>query len=330
MTNFLSLPPELREQIYLALLVEPSNDANRIMLTLDKNGQSIWDRITEISPDDDELDTDIQSVLTQSSIKHMDYSNLWSLARVNKLLYEETIPIIYDNACLEYTFGDSCSVSQSPVLLQAFVDKLPAATCALYHQLTIVNGKDLSAKTVSSIVDIINTKLPNLVSLEIRAIDPRIEALINGEAPEFVTEHIQLMAAARPLARLASSPRISLKTRLCFYLDHDYSDPDPDTHLIMLVLRVLMENEVVPKLLDIKRWRRQARSNHAMICEEGGYVQLTSALRSTMIEEMEPEDVEEIDDMEAKLMDHQALVKQIAECKHWRMTMDGKLRDLLP
>lgn len=173
MANFLILPPELREQIYLELLVDPSSDANRIMLTLDKNGQSVWDRITEISPDEDELDTDIQPALTQSSIKHMDYSNLWSLARVNRLLYRETVPIIYANACLEYTFGDSCSVSQSPDLFRTFVNKLPAATCALYRQLTIVNGKDLSAKAMSSIVDIINTKLPNLVSLEIRAIDPR-------------------------------------------------------------------------------------------------------------------------------------------------------------
>ncbi|KAH0026775.1 hypothetical protein KCU78_g4244, partial [Aureobasidium melanogenum] len=110
----------------------------------------------------------------------------------------------------------------------------------------------------------------------------------------------------------------------------DYSYPDEDTHLIIVVLRVLMENEVVPTLLNIKRWRRQAQSNHAVICEEGGYVQLTSALRSTMIEEMEPGGVEEIDDMEARLMDHQALVKKIVECKRWRMIMDGKVRDLLP
>ncbi|KAH0382656.1 hypothetical protein KCU92_g6096, partial [Aureobasidium melanogenum] len=323
MTNFLSLPPELREQIYLALLVEPSNDANRIMLTLDKNGQSIWDRITEISPDDDELDTEIQPVLTQSSIKHMDYSNLWSLARVNKLLYEEIIPIIYGDACLEYTFGDSCSVSQSPVLLQAFVDKLPAATCALYRQLTIVNGKDLSAKAMTSIVDIINTKLPNLVSLEIRAIDPRIEALINGEPPQFIRESINMMAAARPLARLTSSPEITLKPRVSFYLECDYPADDQDIKVLMAIMQSLVEGEAVPTLLAIRPWRRQAQEVHAMNCKEGNYLQLTSVVRSQMTENMETESVELIQDMEAELVKHQEVLKRIARCKRWRATMDG-------
>ncbi|KAH0164664.1 hypothetical protein KCU67_g5044, partial [Aureobasidium melanogenum] len=323
MTNFLSLPPELREQIYLALLVEPSNDANRIMLTLDKNGQSIWDRITEISPDDDELDTDIQPVLTQSSIKHMDYSNLWSLSRVNKLLYEETVPIIYGNACLEYTFGDSCSVGQSPVLLQSFVDKLPAATCALYRQLTIVNGKDLSAKAMTSIVDIINTKLLNLVSLDIRAIDPRIEALINGEPPQFIRESINMMAAARPLARLTSSPEITLKPRVSFYLECDYPADDQDIKVLMAIMQSLVEGEAVPTLLAIRSWRRQAQEVHAMNCEEGNYLQLTSVVRSQMTENMETESVELIQDMEAELVKHQEVLEQIGRCKRWRATMDG-------
>ncbi|KAG9858923.1 hypothetical protein KCU98_g356, partial [Aureobasidium melanogenum] len=323
MTNFLSLPPELREQIYLELLVDPSSDANRIMLTLDKNGQSVWDRITEISPDEDEFDTDIQPALTQSSIKHMDYSNIWSLARVNRLLYKETVPIIYGNACLEYTFGDSCSVSQSPVLLQTFVDKLPAATCALYHQLTVVNGKDLSAKAMSSNVDIINTKLPNLVSLEIRAIDPRIEALINGEAPQFIRESIDMMAAARPLARLTSSPTITLKPRVSFYLECDYPANDQDIKVLMAIMQSLVEGEAVPTLLDIRSWRRQAQEVHAMNCEEGNYLQLTCVVRSQMIENMETKSAEQVEEMEAELGKHQEVLKRIARCRRWRATMDG-------
>ncbi|KAH0361422.1 hypothetical protein KCU65_g8723, partial [Aureobasidium melanogenum] len=323
MTNFLSLPPELREQIYFGLLVHPLSDANRVMLTLNKDGQPVWDRITEISPDDDEFDTGIQPTLTQSSIKHMDYSNLWSLARVNRLLYRETVPIIYANACLEYTFGDSCSISQSPSLLRAFVDKLPSATCALYRQLTIVNGKDLSAKVMGSIVDIINTELPNLDSLEIRAIDPRIEALINGEAPQFISECIDMMAAARPLGHLTSSPRITLKPRVSFYLECDYPTDDPNVKELMAVMQSLVEVEAVFALLGIRSWRRQAQEIHAMYCEEGSYLQLTSLVRSQTYENIETKSVDQIEDMEAELMEYQEVLKQIARCKRWVTTLDG-------
>ncbi|CAD0085685.1 unnamed protein product [Aureobasidium mustum] len=323
MTNFLSLPPELREQIYLELLVDSSKNQDRIMLTLDKDGHFVWNRITQLSPPDDELITDDQPAPTPSSIKHLDYSNLWSLARVNSLLYAEATPIMYANANLEYTFGDSCFVDGNSVLLQTFLNKLRPATCALYRQMTIVNGKNLSAKAMRFIVNILNSKLPCVMSLSLRAIDPHTEVWLNNESPEWLKEHMQLMAAARPLSCLTSSPKISLKTRLCFCLDYNYFDPDPETQLIMLILRGLMETEV---------WRRQAQNDHAMNCEEGHYLQLTYALRSTMTEttndETTTEDVEEIDDIEARLMEHQASMKQIEECKHWRMTMDGKLREM--
>lgn len=326
MTNFLSLPPELREQVYLELLVDPSQDMNRIMLTLNNDGHSVWDRVTEIDPDD-EFDTDdIQPTLTQSSIKHLDYNNLWSLARANSLLYREITPLIYANACLEYTFGDACSATQSPGLLQTFIENLPAASCAFYRQLTIVNGKGLSAKAMKAIVDIINTNLPNLVSLEVRAIDPRFEAAINGEAPQFVREAMEMMAAARPLTLLNSSPAISLKPRVSFYLECDWPTNDPDVSLIMAVMQALMQGEVVPTLLGIRSWRRQAQRTHAMNCQEGDYLQLTSVLRSETVEDMDLQDMEKIGDMEGRLDDHQAVLEQIDRREHWRKILESCMR----
>ncbi|KAG9588333.1 hypothetical protein KCU77_g8172, partial [Aureobasidium melanogenum] len=152
---------------------------------------------------------------------------------------------------------------------------------------------------------------------------PRIEALINGEPPQFIRESIDMMAAARPLARLTSSPNITLKPRVSFYLECDYPTDDQDAKVLMAVMQSLVEGEAVPTLLSIKTWRRQAQEIHAMNCVEGNYLQLTSVVRSQMAENMETKVVEQVDDMEAELVKHQEVLKRIARCRRWRATMDG-------
>ncbi|CAD0082245.1 unnamed protein product [Aureobasidium vineae] len=331
MANFLDLPPEIRAKIYNALLVDPINDRDKIMFTLDKDGQQNWDRVTELLPPDDESTTEALPKPVKSSVKHLDYSDLWSLARASRLVYAEATPIVYANARLEYTFGERPDVIRGPTLLHEFLDKLPSASCALYRHLAIVNnnyasGESLSAKDMNILVDLINSKLPNLSSLEIRAIDPEIETCSNDEDTGFVQDALRIITAARPVARLASCPKVSLKPRLSFYLA-DSITYDPEITLIMTVLETLMAMEVVPTLVDIRDWRRQAQIHYATTCQQGDCLQLTSGMRSRMIGYQQTACEEEGDDMEAKLISHGEVLKRIENCKHWRMILNGQLRN---
>ncbi|KAG9685705.1 hypothetical protein KCU95_g12159, partial [Aureobasidium melanogenum] len=329
MANFSDIPPEIKVLIYHALLADPLRDGDRIMFTMNQDSQPNWDRTTELHPPEDELVTDVKPAPVKSSIKHLDYSNLWSLATTSKLLYTEAKPIIYANACLEYTFGDSFGAYESPTLLHTFLEKLPLASCALLHHLTIINnrttaGKALTARDMKTIVDLLNDRLPNLVSLDIRAIDPMTEPWVDETPPEFVRDHLQIMAAARPVALLASGPRVTLKPRVCFYLEPEKGTFDPDITLVLRLLRGLMVQHVMPTLIDITKWRRQARQHHEVFCQQGTYLETTSIMRSDAGGATEPATVS---DMETALADREQVMKQIEDCKHWRVLFDRVSRE---
>ncbi|CAD0106596.1 unnamed protein product [Aureobasidium uvarum] len=239
-------------------------------------------------PPDDERTTDTIPEPLQSSIKHLDYSDLLSLARASRLIYAEATPVIYANAHLEYTFGERHDIMRGPTLLHEFLEKLSSASSALYHHLTIINnnnhapGRSLSAKDMNILVDLINSKLPNLSSLEIRSIDPELDTCSNDEDIGFVQDALRIIAAARPVARLASCPKVSLEPRLSFYLADDITY-DEEITLIMTVPEALIVTEVVPTLVGIKGWRRQAQSHYATTRQQGDYLKLTSVLRSKMV-----------------------------------------------
>lgn len=319
--------------MYHALLADPLEDGDQIMFTLDEDGRSNWDRTTELPPPEEELVAAVRPAPIKSSVKQLDYSDLWSLATTSKLLYTEATPVIYANTCLKYTVGDSLCVNQDPTLLHSFLAKLPAPSWALCRHLTIINnqnadGKALSAKDMNTIVDLLNLRLPNLVSLEIRAIDPMTEPWIDDNPPEFVQDHLQIMAAARPVARLASGPKVTLKSRVCFYLEPDRVTFDPDITFVLKLMKGLMVQHVTPTLVDIKNWRRQAREYHALSCQGGGYLQLTSIMRSEVVEDTQLATATDIDDVEAVLVKRDKALGRIEECKHWRMLFDGCLRKI--
>ena len=203
----------------------------------------------------------------------------------------------------------------------------------MYRHLAIINnetvaGKSLSTKDMNIIVALLNSKLLNLATLEIRAIDPMTEPWIEDQPPEFVRDHLRIIAASRPVARLISKPKVTLKSRVCFYLEPDAVTFDPDITLVMRLMKGLMVQQVMPTLIDIKEWRRQAREHHAMACQQGGYLQLTSIVRSDVGESTETATVAEMDGVEAELVDREKALTQIEECKHWRMTFDGCLREI--
>ncbi|KAK6005710.1 hypothetical protein QM012_007352 [Aureobasidium pullulans] len=329
MASFCDLPPEVRELIYHALIVDPLRDGDRIMFTLDQDGESNWNRTTELPPPEDELVADGKPASIESCVKHLNNTELWSLAKISKLLYTEATPIIYANTNVEYTFGDSFGINDSLTLLHTFLGKLPPASCVLIRHLTIINnksgaGKFLSAKDMNIIVKLLNRKLPNLSSLQIRANDPMTEPWIDGNVPQFVIEFLSIMAAARPVARLVSRPTVTLKPRICFFLELDTFVFDPKITMSMRIMQGLMLREVMPTLIAITDWRQQAREYHAMACQQDDYLQLTSVIRPGVGGDLQTATVAEIGNMKARLTNREKVMKQIADCKHWNMIL-GRL-----
>jgi hypothetical protein len=242
MASFLDLPPETRQPIYTALLVDPIRDKSRRVCTMDALGNCSWSRVVGPIPIVDETATDNPHII--SSVSHVDYSDLWSLARANKLLYVEVTPIMYSHAQLEYTSGDNSSTHANQTVLHTYLEKLSPTTSTLYHNLTIIECSP-STRNTKLLVDLINLRLPNLISLSIQAIDPATEGWPEDEISDLLLGALEITEAARPVARLVSRPVLSTKPRVFFYLRHEPFMSDPvNSFLAYLLTGVKVVNDV--------------------------------------------------------------------------------------
>ncbi|CAD0082373.1 unnamed protein product [Aureobasidium vineae] len=97
----------------------------------------------------------------------------------------------------------------------------------------------------------------------------------------------------------------------------------------MTQLWEISQDEIVPSLLYIKDWRCEAQTYHAMACQQGDYLQLTSAIRSISAETTETEVVEDLDSMENGLNEYQRVFSLIQESKDIRMEMERTPRKYL-
>jgi len=312
MAKYLDLPPEIRQLIYNALLVNPKNNKSRIVYTSsDGSGSSNWSRTLGSPAPSDESAVDGSPTPIKSSISQIGHADLWSLARANKLLYAEVTPIMYSHAQLKYTSGDLSDAHTNSTLLHNYLEKLSPTTSRLYRTLTIVCGH-LSGKDMRLIVDLINLRLPKLRLLSIRAINPAIEGWPRMSFPALTKGAYQIMAAARPVARLTSRPVLSIKPRYRFYLKHEPYKNDPD-YWFTSHLRWSMMLGSPHSLMRIGDWRREIQNYHETAWQHGDYLLLTSFLRSTLAEAAETDDARTLDEMESKLANHQEVLSRIKE-----------------
>ncbi|THY22629.1 hypothetical protein D6D01_06247 [Aureobasidium pullulans] len=315
MASFTDLPPEVRVYVYHCLIVDPIRDKLRVVLTLKKDGKIVYSRTTEPSAPDEPVSTDIPPTPLETSVSHVDYVDLLSLATTNKTLYQEATPIMYKHCDLKFTFGDFISMATSPTLLHTFLNKFEPANFALFDRLTVVDGsRNMSAKDVKGVVDLANSKLPNLKFFSIESINPALEAWVDGESPSFVQDYLRLIVASRPVACLASGPVISIKPRLLFYFESGITSDDPDTHVGMTFMRCMIL-ALTPDITAHKYWRRAFQIYHATAYEDGDYLQLTSALRSES--GMSEDTAEGLSDMEANLIKYQKILtraKHFSDC----------------
>lgn len=116
--GFLSLATELRQPIYDALLIDSIKTQSRRVYTLDESGTFTWSRIEGPLPTDEEPAVGSRGAYIKSSIVYLDFSDLWSLAKANRLFYLEVTPTIYSHAQLEFISGATDVIHPNPTLLR--------------------------------------------------------------------------------------------------------------------------------------------------------------------------------------------------------------------
>jgi hypothetical protein len=311
--SFLDLPPEIRQSIYDLLLIDPIRDNNRLVCTSDRLDRLSWSRMTGLLPI---RQIERSGRVVSPSVSHIDYSDLWSLASTNKLLFVEASPTMCMHAQLEYTFGDFPHTRREPTLLHKYLGKISPTTSSLYRNLTIINGC-LLVKETRTFVDVINLRLPNLLSLSIESVSPESEGWPEPDFEDLLRDALEIATAARPVAHLTSRPVLSIKPRLSFYLKHEPFRHHRD-YQFFKDFRWPMSLGSTKPLTEIKDWRRQAQNYHTNACQRGDYLLLTRSLRSTLNAAVETHSVEEINDTEDKLANHQKISSQIMKCKAFR------------
>jgi hypothetical protein len=321
---------KIRQSIYDLLLVDPIRDGSRLVCTVDGLREPSWSRTAEHLLTKRKHITDEQPATPlRSSASHIDYNDLWSLACTTKLLYLEATPTMYMHAQLEYTSGHTPRTYKDPTLFHTYLNKLSSTTRTLYRNLTISYGREcLSAKDMNVIVDLINLKLSNLLSLNIQAVNPAIEAWPKLQWHSLLQNHLQTIAAARPVARLTSRPLISIKPRARLYIELDFPKNTRYFRCLSLCKWSILLS-ATRTVTGIRKWRREAQDYHAIAYQRGDCLLLTSCLRSTLAEATETDAVEEVSDPEDGLAKHQKVLSRIEEHETIRLRQTNDLRKLL-
>ncbi|KAH0044786.1 SGT1-domain-containing protein, partial [Aureobasidium melanogenum] len=174
MARLIDLPPEVRLKIYRLLLADPIRDGLRVILTFDLlDNKTTWGRTrcaqTEQPHREGHSAEPCCVDVSPSILHHLDFTDLWSLARASKMVYVEATQITYNNADLVYSLGDLISRVSTPGHIAAFVpfncyfEQYSPTKMAMLHSLVIQDKfETMSARDMKSVVDIVNSCLPNL------------------------------------------------------------------------------------------------------------------------------------------------------------------------
>ncbi|KAG9669599.1 hypothetical protein KCU99_g6749, partial [Aureobasidium melanogenum] len=175
MARLTELPPEVRLKIYDLLLVDPIRDGLRITMTFDPldNNKMAWGRAscaqTEQPHKEGHSAEPCCVDVPPCTLHHLDFTDLWSLARTSRILYVEATPTIYSNADLVYSSDkltsdpsmQGCLLAFAP--LSRYFEEHSLTTKAMLDSLVIREKfATMSARDMKLVVDIVNFHLPNL------------------------------------------------------------------------------------------------------------------------------------------------------------------------
>jgi hypothetical protein len=284
MPGLLDLPPEIRTEIYRLLLVDPIREGRRITLTLDSldNNKQIWGRAScteaDLAHEKGHSAHACSVEVLSSTLHHLDFTDLMSLARVNQTLYAEASQTIYNRADLTLSFQQlPCAARSTPAftLLSKYLERHCTTNCVMLCSLVIQDKfAALSPRDARAIVELVNTRLPNLSALgyHIGAITPvtRPDLL-----PSFLRNYRRAIEAIQPLVDLRASVRTTF----------DLPVPAELSSTISYVALCQMSKHIVEVALKIVRQVREARrlmrGYHEKALDRGCYLRATLALRSS-------------------------------------------------
>lgn len=282
------LPPEIRLNIYQLLLVDPIRDGLRITLTLDSlnNYKMTWGRArctqTEQPHKEGHSAGPCCVDVPPLTIHHLDFTDLWSLARASRMLYAEASKIIYNNADLTYAFGElpplakSLRSSSASAPLNHYLEQHSPTTRAMLYTLVIHStSAAMSPREMKAVVDIVNTHLPNL-----RVFGYHVSANTAGSFMERVRNSCREICRTpkdiQPLAHLKTDIRLFLELPDPVWL----ASIEPTLYEGLCSVRQLLSGYAMETITQRVRGRRVAKDFHGLAQTRGVYLHITSALRS--------------------------------------------------
>lgn len=304
MARMTDLPPEVRLKIYELLLVDSIRDGLRITMTFDPFDD---DKITcgrarcaqTEQPHKKGHCADPCCVdVPPYTLHHLDFTDLWSLSRANKKFYVEASETIYNNADLTYLCGallpvtkalkrnsvakslcryyKSLEVDQASKSLSRYLKQHSAATCSMLHSLIISDASTtMTSQGMKSIVDLINTRLPNL-----RILRYHVDASKAPSLQDFLQSSCLTLAhttkVVQPFARL----RFGIATFLEVSIPEEPASAASHWYHSLCEVRERLVIYADNILTPLGHFRRGIRARHESALQRGEYLYVTSAVRS--------------------------------------------------
>lgn len=312
MVRLTDLPPEVRLKIYKLLLVDPIRDGLRITMTFNPilDNKIIWDRArcaqTEQPHKEGHSADPCCLDVPPFTVHHLDFTDLWSLARASKKLYVEASETIYNNADLTYTSGKLLPVAKSLnstpgfkslsryleslelnfafKCLSRYLEQHSAATCSMLHSLVINDvSTAMTARDMKSIVDLVNARLTGLRVLGYQVgvdIGTSLNDLLKGSSSSIAHTVITIQPFARLRPEIRTFLEVPIPAKLASVLPQVY-DSLCDLRERLLVYAAM----VISPMSEV---RRAANDRHELTLHRGDYLSLTLALRSMSVVKAQP------------------------------------------
>ncbi|KAG9568028.1 hypothetical protein KCU71_g3332, partial [Aureobasidium melanogenum] len=310
MARLTDLPPEVRLKIYKLLLVDPIRDGLRITMTSDPlDNKMTWGRArcaqTEQPHKEGHSAEPCCVDVPPFTVHHLDFTNLWSLARARKKFYVKTSETIYNNADLTYSSGKLLPVTKSlesnhafkslsralkPLeldfaskCLNRYLEQHSAVTRSMLHSLIINDSSTtLTPQDMKSIVDLINARLPSLRVLGYQvstntgsSLNDLMQSSSSSIAHTTIT--IQPFACLRPEIRTFIEVPISAKLEAAL----------PQLYHSLCEFRERLSIYATEVIRQMARVRRAVNDRHELTLHRGEYLCLTSAPRTMSVVEVQ-------------------------------------------
>ncbi|KAG9526722.1 hypothetical protein KCV07_g319, partial [Aureobasidium melanogenum] len=294
MARLTDLPPEIKLHIYQLLLVDPIRDGLRLALTFDPldNKKKTWSRArcaqTEQPHNAGHSAGSCCVDVPPFTLHHLDFTDLWSLARTNKMFYLEASTTIYNNADLAYSSGklppDAESLKSTAAFnpLSCFLEQHSPTTRSMLNSL-VINDKPgaMTPRDMKFIVDLVNIGLPNL-----RVLGYQVGASTATSPNDLIRNSYfsvtRIVKVTQPFARL----KFGILTFVEVPIPTELTAAQPQFYHSLCDLRRQNYRYATKLIPHMVKLRREVHKDHELALQRGDYLLITVNLRSMSIVEV--------------------------------------------